>query len=179
MKFILSMFLFSSISYGACFKDASINWSAYKTPAKAAVGGTFKGVSIVSNKGEDIKTILTGSKFEIDASTVSTKDKGRDMKIAKFFFSTLEGGSKISGVVKKVTDKTITIAMTMNGETVDVPMSYDYKNMNLTAKGVIDVFDFAMNDELSALNKACLALHQGKTWSDVAISINANFKKCN
>lgn len=178
MKFILSFFLFSSLSYGACFKDATVDWSAYKTPTKAAVGGTFKGVSFTSNKGESISEMLTGATFKIDASTVSTKDKGRDLKIAKFFFSTLDGGSEISGVVKKVSAKTITVAITMNGKTLDVPLSYEYKNQKLSAKGVIDVFDFAMNDELSALNKACYALHQGKTWSDVAIGINAEFQSC-
>ncbi len=178
MKFILSFFLFSSLTYGACFKDASINWSAYKTPAKAAVGGTFKSVSFTSNKGESLNEMLTGATFKLDASTVSTKDKGRDLKIAKFFFSTLEGGSEISGTVKKVSSKTITVAITMNGKTLDVPLSYEYKDLKLSAKGVIDVFDFAMNDELSALNKACSALHQGKTWSDVAIGINAEFKSC-
>ncbi len=178
MKFILSFFLFSSLSYGACFKDASINWSAYKTPAKAAVGGTFKGVSFTSSKGEKASEILTGATFKIDASSVSTKDKGRDFKIAKFFFSTLEGGSEITGVVKKVTNKVLTVAITMNGKTLDIPLSYTYKNQKLSAKGVIDVFDFAMNDELSALNKACAALHEGKTWSDVAISIDATFTSC-
>ncbi|CBW27265.1 putative periplasmic protein [Halobacteriovorax marinus SJ] len=179
MKFILSLFLFTSIAQAACFKDATIGWSAYKTPAKAAVGGTFKGVSFTSNKSEDIKEILTGATFNLDASTVFTKDKGRDAKIAKFFFSTLEGGSKITGVVKKVSGKVITVAITMNAKTVDVPLSYDYKNGKLSAKGVVDVFDFAMSDELSALNKACAALHQGKTWNDVAVNLEANFGKCN
>ena len=66
----------------------------------------------------------------------------------------------------------------MNGKTLDIPLSYEYKNRKLSAKGVIDVFDFAMSDELAALNKACFALHEGKTWSDVAIGIDAEFTSC-
>jgi polyisoprenoid-binding protein YceI len=182
MKLILSLFLFTSFAHGACFeldkKSVSINWSAYKFLSKVGVGGTFKKAEFTSKKDESIDKVVSSAKFNIDASSVFTKDAGRDVKIVKFFFSTLEGGSKISGVVKSANKKSLVASITMNGKTLDIPMDVEIKGLNFSAKGVIDVFDFAMNDELSALNKACYDLHQGKTWSDVSIGIDAKFTKC-
>ena len=162
-------------------ENVDIKWEAFKTPAKVGVGGQFKKVSINSKKkGKSISDIVNSAKIVIDASSVSTKNKGRDLKIAKFFFSTMEGGSKIDVRTVETTRDKILISVTMNGQTRDVPLRYKELKENFEAEGVIDVLDFAMSDELAAITKACEQKHEGKTWSDVNIKISAKFKKmCN
>jgi hypothetical protein len=39
------------------------------------------------------------------------------------------------------------------------------------------VLEFALNDQFNALHKACKTLHEGKTWTDVEISVTADFTK--
>lgn len=158
-----------------------IAWTAFKTPAKAGVSGTFKDISFDRiPQAKSILAALSDSSFNINTQTVATNDLARDKKIATFFFSTMEGGEKISGLVKSVDQKTMTatIAFTMNAKTVLVPLKYSLSKMTLKAEGILDIFDFAMADELRALNEACAAKHEGKTWNDVVISIEAPFKKC-
>lgn len=183
MKFLISFLLLQSISYAACLKtsssDIQINWKAFKTPLKVGVGGTFKKVTFDSKlEGSSIKSIVEKAKFTVDSSTVFTKNPGRDVKIAKFFFSTMDNGSKIVGEVVKFKKKTVVVKFMMNGKSVEVPMNYKIANNQLKASGTIDVLDFSMNDELAALNKACFAKHEGKTWNDVDIEISAKFMKC-
>lgn len=159
--------------------QTSINWKAYKTPAKAGVGGSFKEFTLSTSKeAKSIKDALKKATFTIDTTSVFTKNPARDKKIATFFFKTMAGGEMIKGKVLNVTDKKVTVALTMNGKTVEAPLAYTFENNKFVANGVIDVLDFAMNDELKAINKACYSLHEGKTWSDVNIEITSNFKTC-
>ena len=155
-----------------------VKWEAFKTPLKVGVGGKLKNLKISSEKqGKAIIDIVRAAKMEIDTKSVDTNDKGRDLKISKFFFSTMEGGEKITVETKDIDKDKITMAITMNGKTIDVPLRYNEHRGNFKAEGVIDVLDFAMNDELAALNKACSQKHEGKTWSDVNIEISARFRK--
>ncbi|TNF02058.1 MAG: YceI family protein [Deltaproteobacteria bacterium] len=187
MKLLTAIFSFAfSVSLFAAdcsvdTKSIDVSWKAFKTPIKAGVGGSFKGLTYTGKKSatsmDDIiksaaMTIETGS------DSVHTKDKSRDGKIAKFFFSTMSGGTQIKAQVKSYTKKALTLSVTMNGKTVDVPMSYKVEGKNLSAQGVIDVFDFGMTKQLEGINKACKALHEGKTWNDVEISLKASFKGC-
>lgn len=160
-------------------KDVRVSWTAFKTPTKIGVGGRMTGVSLKGKtKGTSIRDVSYGMEAVIDTNKIDTGNESRDGKIAKFFFSTMTGGSKIKAAVKKIEEKSLTIAVTMNGKTKDVPMSYVVLGNELKAKGVIDIFDWAMQDELRAINKACYALHSGKTWNDVNIELTAQFHSC-
>jgi len=183
MKFLISFFLLQSISYAACLNTSSdqvkIKWTAFKTPSKLGVAGTFKKVSFSSKlEGNSIKSIVEKAVFSIDASSVFTKHPARDVKIAKFFFSTMSGGSKIDGKVIKLVKKTAVVRFTMNNKSVEVPLNYKIVGNEFKAFGTMDILDFAMNSELAALNKACFAKHEGKTWNDVDLEMTAKFKKC-
>ncbi|WP_127716841.1 YceI family protein [Halobacteriovorax sp. HLS] len=183
MKLSLLLLFFTFPSLANCYqldnKSVSIKWTSYKTAKKVGVSGTFKKVTFKTDKKQkSINSILKSAHFSIDTDSVSTKDLGRDKKIAKFFFSTMTGGSKITGKTKELKKKSIVMTFNINGKSVDVPLSYSVKKNSLEAKGVIDVFDFSLNKQLAALNKACFAKHEGKTWNDVAIQINAKFNKC-
>lgn len=176
----LSLSFSSMLSAECTYSVGSIDvsWKAFKTPAKAGVGGSFKGLNYSGDKsGKSIDAIVNSASITIDTDkkSVHTKDKSRDGKIAKFFFSTMSGGEQIKANVKKFTKKRLTLAVTMNGKTVDVPMNYKIDGNNLKADGVIDVFDFGMVKQLEGINKACRALHEGKTWNDVEIFLNVAF----
>src|SRR5690606_30241289 len=130
--------------------------------------GTFKDLGIKEKYiGNNIEKALQGLQFKIDTNSTYTKDSGRDAKIVKFFFGMLSD-KNITGNIVEVDEDELTIAITMNNITKEIPFSYTSENNSLTANGVIDIFDFGMNKGLMALNKACEALHQGKTWNDVA-----------
>ncbi|GAB4014521.1 MAG: YceI family protein [Bdellovibrio sp.] len=159
-------------------KDLLVKWTAFKTPAKVGVGGQFSTFKFDGkNKGTSIKDITYGLGLKIDHQSVSTGNEARDAKIAKFFFSTTKN-KEIFARVTKIDDKNITLKVNMNGVDRDVPMSYTILGNELKAQGVIDVFDFSMNKQLAAINKACMALHEGKTWSDVNLELTAQFKAC-
>ncbi len=176
---LIILTIFSINSFAKCLdydkSQTSIMWEAFKTPAKAGVKGEFKGFDIKPSKTKaQLKDILLGSTFSIDSSSVFTKNPARDKKIVSNFFSKVE----IKGKVTQVKQKVLTLELTMNNKKVKVPMNYILQGHTLSANGTIDVFDFMMQDNLSAINKACYALHEGKTWNDVNIYLKSTFKPC-
>ncbi|EQC43893.1 YceI family protein [Bacteriovorax sp. Seq25_V] len=154
---------------------AKIQWTAFKTPAKAGVKGSFDKITITPVKNKTaFDTLLKGSKFSVDTASVNTANPGRDAKLKEFFFM----GTKIDGVVTGVSKKMITTEMTINGQKRTVPLAYTLDGTKLNAKGTIDVFDFSMSKHLTSINNACKALHEGKTWNDVNIELEVNFTGC-
>jgi len=164
----------------------NVNFVAYKTPAKKGVGASFDDVkyTAVAPKGKNFREILVGSTAVINTKSVNSKNKGRDAKLVKFFFSNMKGD-----ITAKILDYkaikvergqpkkgTLITEITMNGISKQVPMSYMLKDGVLKADGVVDVFDFSANTALAAINKACFDAHQGKTWNDVAISFTTKIK---
>ncbi len=154
---------------------AQIHWTAFKTPAKVGVKGSFNKVEITPTKNKtSFEELLKGSKFSIDTASVNTANPGRDEKLVKFFFM----DTKIDGVVKSVSSKVITTEMNINGQKRTVPLSYTFDGNKLNAMGTIDLFDFKMNKNLTSINNACKALHEGKTWNDVNIELEVKFTGC-
>ncbi|PIP94139.1 MAG: hypothetical protein COW00_07985 [Bdellovibrio sp. CG12_big_fil_rev_8_21_14_0_65_39_13] len=179
----LSALLLSQSLYAECFqvseKDLTVKWTAFKTPSKVGVGGAFSKFTFDGKtRSTSIKDITYGLGLKIDHQSVDTSNQARDAKIAKFFFSTMKG-KEILARVTKIDDKNITLKVNMNGVDRDVPMNYTILGNELKANGVIDILDFSASKQLSAINKACLALHEGKTWSDVNIELTAQFSSCN
>ncbi len=182
---ILSLFLFSFSSIAAdCMLEGKpeVSWVAFKTMKKVGVGGKFDTLETKGpNKGKSLFSLLKDQRITIDAYSVNTNNPGRDMKIEKFFFGVLpevSGKREITGQITKVDKKIITIDLFMNGKKQTVPMTYTLKNNVLEAKGHIDVLDFALGKGLAGINKACYALHEGKTWSHVEIAFKQNVKNC-
>ena len=60
-----------------------------------------------------------------------------------------------------------------------VPMtsSFDEAGSKLTLKGSIDVLEFGMKDNLSAITKACYEKHEGVTWPNVDLEFVASIQK--
>lgn len=160
--------------------DVVLTWTAYKTPAKAGVNGTFKKIKISQPKtAKSIGAMMSQTSFEIDTKSVSTKNPARDKKIADNFFN-FSNKSKIVGKFISMKNKVLMTEITMNGVTKTIPMALtlNEKQKTFVAMGHIDVFDFILNDQLAAINKACFKLHSGKTWSDVALKLEAQFSSC-
>lgn len=166
----------------SCFqitqKDIELKWTAFKTPSKAGVGGTFSKIQLSGElKGKTIANVVEKTTFEIDAKSVNTNNPERDGKLVANIFNTIKG-KKIAGKFTKMAKDTLTVQITMNGVTKEVPMSFKLNNNAIMANGYIDMFDFTMQPQVAAINKACYELHEGKTWSDVALTVLAKFTPC-
>jgi polyisoprenoid-binding protein YceI len=160
--------------------NTKISWKAFKTPKKVGVGGSFTQFEISSFPAKNVENLLQSASFVIDPASTVTGDKGRDMKIVKFFFGSLAADGFIKGLVKKVEVNKLTVTLYMNGVAKDEVLTLkNSNNESFIATGNIDVLNYSMQGQLAAINKACYALHEGKTWSDVEIQIEAKtIKKC-
>lgn len=199
-KIVFSLFMALTTLFGANSGGCELSqtgavevyWSAYKTAAKVGVNGSFESVEYTpaAKSGENFRSILVGSKVIIDTTTVNSKHKQRDEKLSKFFFGMMSEKNIEAKIVDIKADKrvknaprtgVVTIEIEMNKVKKTAPMKYSFSNGVFEAKGVIDILDFSANRALSSINKACFDLHEGKTWSDVAISFKTKIeaKLCN
>jgi hypothetical protein len=161
MKKVVVLGILASFALAECTLS-SMQWTAFKTPLKLGVKGTFDKIAFVAGKN-----CLEGAEVIINKHSVDTKNPGRDDTLDQFFFSKLKGDIKAK--VLKVDEKTLDVAVTMNGVTKTVPFHYTKKDGRIEAKGVIDLFDFSASDALSSIAKACYDKHAGKTWNDVEL----------
>jgi polyisoprenoid-binding protein YceI len=160
-------------------KASAINWTAFKTPKKVGVRGSFSKFKIKTKKATTIDELLMGATFEIETDSVNTKDKARDAKIFTFFFKTMTKGTKITGKVTKIEGRNVHVDLTLNGVTKSVVLAAknDESKNTTTLNGKIDVTEFGMKSNLAALTEACKALHEGVTWPDVVIELEANITR--
>lgn len=183
MKYLILLSLLSAnvwakdCQYTASAKDFKVSWTAFKTPLKVGVGGKFEklGIKKSSYKAQSLKELISGVEFNIDGTSVNTGNKDRDKKIVKWFFKPF--GAELKGKLLKYEKKIIKMALTMNGVTKIVPLKTEKTKSSLNAVGVIDVLDFNLAKSLQGINKACLELHEGKTWSDVGLKLAVSFTK--
>lgn len=177
------MFSATSAMAASCYsydaKGLDIKWTAFKTPKKVGVTGKLPNYTLKGKmKAASVQELLKGQEITIALDKVDSGNEGRDVKIVKFFFSDLAGGERITGVVKDINDKEITFEMTINGKKQTIPLQYTLEGMKLKAVGYMDILDFAMSKQLAAINKACYSLHEGKTWSDVTLTLETTLKSC-
>ena len=169
-----SLFATQNLSQKECaYKNndnIKVTWIAFKTPMKLGVGGTFDSVTFTKSQNgtKDLKSLLLNSSVKIDTKSVNSNNKTRDQKLIKSFFDLMKNETILAKIVD-IDDKTVTIKLTMNDITKDIPLRYSYEDGKLKASGVIDLFDFQASKALSSINKACYELHKGKTWNDVTI----------
>ncbi len=204
IKFFISLFLIATLSSaeemgakgGSCILSQdgpiSVSWKAYKTPSKVGVSGVFDSVkyTAIAPKGNNFREIFVGSTVLINTASVNSKNTGRDIKLVKFFFEQMNSNNITAKIVDIKSDKRVrgkpktgvlSVAVTMNGITKNIPMSYIFNKGDLSATGNIDLLDFSASKALSSINEACFDLHKGKTWSDVTIGFQTNikFELCN
>jgi|SaaInl8_200m_RNA_FD_contig_51_1442336_length_876_multi_5_in_0_out_0_2 hypothetical protein len=171
---IFSSLLLSSSLYATCHTsdNLDITWTSYKTPLKKGVSGTFDKVKFLHFKKGSVRDILLNNEALIASSSVNSENSDRDRKLWESFFGLMLSeriDTKITAVNGDDTSGIISLNITMNKVSRTVPMRYSVKDNIISAKGVLDLFDFTMQKSLLAINKACFDLHEGKTWSDVTI----------
>lgn len=183
-KIALSLILAFTLAQANCTfsqpSEVDVTWKAFKTPLKKGVGGHFKQVNFNSSvkSAKTLDTLLSGSTVNIEVSSVDSKNPGRDVKLLENFFKQMAGPNIKAKILSLKRNKDarksgiVTISLTLNGVTKEVPMHYSFSEGTLTANGVIDLVDFKATKALQSINKACYALHQGKTWSDVNIGFS-------
>lgn len=155
------------------------NWTAFKTPEKAPVRGTFADLGFKKENyhAKDLSKLMTQLEFSIDTSSVRTKNTARDANIVKWFFQQIAGGMNFTGKVKRLTDKSVVVDVTANKVTKTITMSRTSNNNNLIATSTLNLMDFNLSKALASINKACYELHNGKTWEDVDIKATFPVKK--
>lgn len=182
MKILLMALTTIFLTHAKCISfqssDVTLTWTAFKTPSKVGVPGQFKDLGLKpSYQGENIKKILKGLSFAIDTNSTDTELKERDQKIVNFFFKKMTK-EKITGSISKIKNDELIVNLNMNDHTLDIPMSYKLEGDEFIASGVMDVFDFNLHESLKGINKACEALHLGKTWNDVELELKIKVSKC-
>jgi hypothetical protein len=157
--------------------STKVSFTAYKTTDKLPVGGKFEKINFTkTSSGETALGALDGTEFSIPVSSLFTNDATgtRDPKIIEFFFGVMKDTELISGVFKVENNKS-SIDITLNGETKNIPLSYEMEgDYKITFNGVLELENWNALDAVASINKACEVLHTGKdgiskTWSEVAL----------
>lgn len=173
-------------TYSLITDSAKVSFTAYKTTGKVPVGGKFMVINISNtNPGKTALEALNGAQFSIPVSSLFTNDPSgtRDPKILTSFFGVMKNTEIISGVFKVADDKSCSAEVTLNGKTVNIPLSYtSASDIQYAFDGVMNLADWDALDAVASLNKACEALHTGmdgvsKTWSEVAVHGEVLLKK--
>ena len=167
--------------------STKVNFTAYKTTEKLPVGGKFEKINFKkTSSGDTAMDALNGTEFSIPVSSLFTNDATgtRDPKILEFFFGVMKNTELISGLFKVENDKS-SIDITLNGETQNIPLSYEMDgDTKITFSGIMNLENWNAMDAVASINKACEVLHTGKdgiskTWSEVALQAEVLLQKNN
>lgn len=181
MRFLLTMFFIFPLTTHACLElkqdSIKVQWTGYKTAAKVGVSGIFTDVKHQGKtKAETIDDLINGASLAIKLSTPSSGDASRDSNLKNKFFKLI--GNEANAKVTTISKGLARVDLKMGKKTVDVALVPDLKDDVLTLTGTLDMFDFAIDSAFASISKTCLALHEGKTWNDVALKITANVTPC-
>ncbi len=155
----------------------TFTWTAYKTPYKLPVSGSFDKYTITAKKsGGSVPDILNSAVIEIDGATVSTRNIGRDETIMRMFFMIFQPTTAIKATIENASDydSVFDLHIEMNGMKSTIPMTYMVQRSGLfSATGYIDMVDVGLSKPFESLRKACeeRKLHDGKTWRDVKLTM--------
>ncbi|MDH4944941.1 YceI family protein [Sulfurimonas sp. C5] len=151
--------------------SSSLQWTAFKTPAKVGVKGTFDNVKLDFKISDSKEALLKSSSINIVTANVNSNNQGRDAKLVNSFFM-VQGIRTIKAKVIKVDKTSADIEIAMNNIKKIITMNLITTKNTIKLQGEIDLADFKMLPSLNAITKACYELHQGKTWQDVALEFN-------
>ncbi len=161
-------------------KEGSVlSWTAFKTPKKVGVKAKFSDFTVLAKNSASLDDLLSSATIDVNSQSVDSGDKGRDAKIATFFFKKMLKGTTIKGKVLSSSQGKTLVEFSMNGasKTVEMMSKFDEKASTLTLVGKMDVLDFGMKDNLAAITKACYEKHEGVTWPDVELEFVAAISK--
>lgn len=148
-----------------------LTWTAFKTPDKIGVEGTFDKIELTGTKDSgDILKDIEGATFNITTSSVNSADPLRDGKLKDGFFGVLNGD--INGTFVSFADGKARVEITMNGVNATKDFDYTSDEYSLKINGTIDIInDFKGETAFNSIHELCKDLHLGKTWTDVDIAV--------
>ena len=161
--------------------STKVNWTAYKTTDKVAVGGSFKQIELKNTQnGDTPESVLEGASFSIPVSSLFTNNEDRDAKLKTIFFAALKNTEMIGGAFNFRDGKCL-LTLTLNDVTKQMEVPYTFENKKFSISSTINLDDFGGQAAIEAINKACFELHKGadgvsKTWSEVAINGSVQFE---
>lgn len=182
---IVGIILAGSLAYAGTIDSskAQVKFTAFKTPAKTAVTGSFDDVKFKfgkANKNQSLESQLTNATATIDIMKVNLNDEGKNENLRTHFFGKFAKKDPIKVTFKDVIegkDKgTILANVRMNGKTQKVPMQYEINAGNLVAKGIIDLSEFGLESARASLQEAVKDLHENLTWSQIEIALEVPVK---
>ena len=184
-KILIGLSLLSALAFGECSFERDgeplIKWTAYKTPAKKGVSGSFDTLKLKgSESAKSLEKLLVGTQVKISTTSVNSKNEGRDKKLVEFFFGLFSDDkiyAEISVLKGNETQGNMLVDIVMNSQRQQIPMSYTIKENQLYAVGYLDLAEFKALHAVASINKACFDLHQGKTWSDVKVEFTLPVNK--
>ena len=180
---------FSSLAAQCDFtpnKDAfAFSFTAYGAKDKSYVvsKNTFSKYELASSTGK-----LVGANINIDASSLDTSNDlnngmggdwpislatMRNNNVINGLFNNFINPGKVSAKIAAISKDKIDLAVTMNGQTKTVAMTYTISDGKLNAEGVLEILDFSASEAFKKFGALCTnAWHKGKSWSDVKIEFN-------
>ena len=170
----------SKRTYIVLSDSTKVNWTAFKTTSKIAVGGEFSKINFEDQRGGTISEAFNNLEFSIPISSLFTDDEDRDKKLINSFFNVLLDSKNITGKLHFDSEDMCTAVINMNGVTKKVRLAYFAAENEINFTGEVNLEDWDASSALESLNKACGELHKGadgksKTWSEVAIHINTKY----
>jgi hypothetical protein len=164
-------------------ESLNFTWTAYKFTNKTGVNGSFDDIKVETDaEATSVEELLNSVKFVINTSSVNSNEVTRDIKIAQFFFGTMENTDEIIGELKDIEGGKAIIALTMNDLTVDVPGTIETSGDTLKLKSTVGFKEFDGAEAVSMLNQVCSEMHTGEDgksifWDVVDINVTALYKK--
>ncbi|QAR30709.1 YceI family protein [Ornithobacterium rhinotracheale] len=153
-------------------ETTKLTWTAYKTPEKVGVEGTFTEYELMGYKTAAIKEdVLSGAKFKINSQSVETGDQSRDNLLRTLFFGAMTS-PEIQGSFGQFSDGVVPVTLKLNDHEIIRDFKYTFYDNKIVITGTIDVLaDFDIQKGFELLHNECKLLHQDKTWTDVSIEI--------
>ena len=171
--------LSSSLQAKECYnaKSVDVTWTSYKTMAKIGVGGNFSNTQLTLTHKEALspQQMLKDAEVSLSLTKIDAHNPTKNSNIATYFVSNLKSKS-INAKIISADDKKLTVSITLNKESHNIPMTYKVDGSKIVATGVIDALDFALVPALRTLNKN-VAGHKNKGWNDISIAFSMPFTK--
>ncbi len=160
--------------------SAKTTWTAFKSKTKLPVSGTFDNIAYKLGKSQSsLKTLLEGASASMDSLKVNLDDELKNKNVQEAFFALFKN-THIKVTFRNVIEGdhvgSLTAYVRMNERLVKVPMQYTITGNKLVVKGVLDILNFGLKNELASLAKRCESFHEGLTWSQVEIQFESMIK---
>ncbi len=146
-KILISLITLTSLAYcaGGCIltqsKSLNVKYSAYNKVLKTNINEKFKNIKYIpiSIEGKSFKELFVGSKIIIDTTSSKLTIPNIEAKIVD-----IKANKRIKG---KSRTGSIKLLVTINKQSLNIPMTYNYNNGYFEATGLIGLEDFNIENK--------------------------------